>query len=115
MKILKKKFKPKDAKSKFKSREEAFDFLRKEIFLTEHFIEHVTETAKHMEISYALAYYIITNHLTDLLYEIDLNLSKPKKNVMVRIYGYCSLKIGYLFNKKPNNNRIINEYLKRTK
>jgi len=98
----KKIFKRSDVVRKFNSREEAIEFMTKEVFVREHFQEHVTQTANNLNISYVVAYHIITNHLIDIVYEIDLNIKNPQKNVMVRIYGYCSLRIGYLLNKKKS-------------
>jgi hypothetical protein len=81
---------------KFTSRSDVYDYLSNEVFEKEDFIRHVVKTAKETDISYLLAFDIITNHLTDILYEIDRNITNPKKKVLIRVYGYFSLRIGFM-------------------
>ena len=81
---------------KFTSRESVEEYLSNEVFLKERFIRHITETAKTNHVSYILAYNIITNHLIDILYEIDKAITSPRKKVLIRVYGYFSLRIGFM-------------------
>lgn len=80
---------------KFTSRSDVYNYLSSEVFVTEHFVEHVIKTAKATEINYLLAYDIITNYLTDLLYEIDTQITMDKK-VRIRGYRYFSFNIGFM-------------------
>ena len=81
---------------KFTTREEVYEFLASTVFYKGHFVRHVQETAQQTQVSYVLAYEVITNHLTDILYEIDKAIARPRKKVMIRIYSYFSLRIGFM-------------------
>lgn len=90
---------------KFSTHSEAFDYLEREVFSQEHFSNHITETAKRNKVSYILAYDVITNHLTDILYEIDKAIAVPEEKVKIRAYGYFSLQIGFMISN--NRNKLV--------
>jgi hypothetical protein len=104
--------------NKFKSWQEAYDYLFEDVFTKEHFEKHVALSAEKNKVSYIIAYEVITNHLTDILYEIDKNISYPRKKVMIRVLSYFSLRIGFMISqnkvKKEFNDRMSkyrkNEY-----
>ena len=83
---------------KFTSRSNVYDYLSNEVFEKEDFIRHVIKTAKANDVSYLLAFDVITNHLTDILYEIDTNITSKQKKVVVKSSSiiktrYCQHKI----------------------
>lgn len=92
----------------FNNRAEAYEYLDKEVFLKEDFRNHVAETAKQNEVSYLLAYDLITIHLTDIFYEIDIAVSKKRGNIRISIQSFFYLKIGFLDRYK----KVINRYKK---
>ena len=67
-----------------------------EVFEKEDFIRQVKLVAEQQQISYLVAFDVLTNYLTDVLYEVDKNVSRRKKKVAIRIYGYFSLRIGWM-------------------
>jgi hypothetical protein len=83
------------------------------VFEKEHFIRHIIATAKKNNISYLLAFDIITNHLTDILYEIDKNITSPRKKVIIRVYGYFSLRIGFMISS--TRKQLIELFIKQRK
>ena len=87
----------------FTTRIDAYAYLENEVFLKEHFINHISETAKRNQVSYAMAYDVITNHLTDILYEIDKKIVVPEQKVKISIYGYFSLCIGFMISNTKVN------------
>lgn len=96
---------------KFESREACYQYLETEVFVLQDFIANVTETAMTLQISYLLAYEIITNYLTDVLYEIDKAQSKTKQRSRITVYGYLNLDIGFMRtfeNKKMFIEKMIN-------
>ena len=93
---------------KFTSRTDVFNYLSNDVFEKEHFIRHVLETAKVNKVSYLLAFDIITNHLTDILYEIDKNIISPKRKVQIGVYAYFYLRIGFMIsNTKQKLEQLI--------
>jgi len=70
------------------------------VFRTIDFERHITETAKTLDIGYQLAYEIITNYLTDVLYEVDKVLEAPRKKRRISVYSYFYLDTGFLRNLK---------------
>lgn len=99
---------------KFTNREQAFQYLSDSVFKESDFIKHVTQSAEQNKVSYMLAYDLITNHLTDILYEIDKNIINPRKKIIIRVYQYFSLRIGFMLsstqriksiNKKKNKRK----------
>lgn len=85
---------------KFTNRSEVYDYLEKSVFNEADFIEHVIVTAKANNVSYLLAFDLITNHLTDILYEIDKEIINKRKKVKLRVYGYFSIAIGFMITSK---------------
>jgi len=81
---------------KFTSKEEVKDYLSDDVFKLPQFIEHVKQTAIDNNVSYILAYDLITKHLIDILYEIDKNVAMPKKKTRIRVFRCFSLKIGFM-------------------
>lgn len=112
-----KKIKSKNVRN-FTTREEVNQYLANTVFNSPHFVSHIEETANKNQVSYMLAYEVITNHLTDILYEIDKNITLPKKKVKIRVYSYFSLRIGFMISStktrlielhKQNKKRKRNE------
>lgn len=87
---------------KFANREEVFEFLEHEVFLKSEFIANVSETARTKKVSYLLAYDLITNYLTDILYEVDkgIEYAKQKRKVKINVFSYFSLQIGFMVSTK---------------
>lgn len=98
---------------KFTSRSDVFDYLSNEVFEKEDFVRHVVETAKANNISYLLAFDVITNHLTDVLYEIDKAIILPKKKVKIRAIGYFSLITGFMISS--TRKQLIELFIKQRK
>lgn len=97
---------------KFASRSQVYEYLSNEVFEKEDFIRHVSDTAQANSVSYILAFDVISNHLTDLLYEIDKNIAKPRRKVKIRCYGYFSLLIGFMIS---GTRKKLTDSLKRKK
>lgn len=96
----------------FKSRGEAFEYLEQEVFVLNQFSKHITEVAKTLDISYLLAYEIITNYLTDIIYEIDIAASNRERKKKIAVHGYFFLEIGFMVsvrNKKMFLEKIIKQ------
>lgn len=94
----------------FKSRKECFDYMEKEVFLRQEFQIHITETAKESKVSYLLAYEIITNFLTDTLYEIDLAVTDRERKKRISVHSYFYLQVGFMVsteNKKMFLQKLI--------
>jgi hypothetical protein len=94
----------------FESRDKVYEYLEQEVFIKLPFSNHISETAKTLEISYLLAYEIITNYLTDILYEVDIAVSDRKKRKRISIHAYFFLEIGFMVsvkNKKMYLEQII--------
>lgn len=94
----------------FNSRDKVFQFMEEEVFILEDFSKHITETSRNLDISYLLAYEIITNYLTDILYEIDIAVSDREKKKKISIHAYFFLEIGFMVsvkNKKMFLEKII--------
>jgi len=100
----------KESVRQFESREKAYEYMEKEVFVLNEFSVHVTEVSKTLEISYLLAYEIITNYLTDILYELDIAVSARKKRMKISVHAYFYLDIGFMLstkNKKMFLEKII--------
>lgn len=98
---------------KFTSRSDVYDYLSNEVFVNEDFIRHVVETSNANDVSYILAFDVITNHLTDILYEIDKSITKPKTKVKIRGYRYFSLQIGFMISS--TRKQLIELFIKQRK
>jgi hypothetical protein len=81
---------------KFTSKEEVAEYLSDDVFKLPHFIKHVKQTAIDNNVSYLLAYDLITKHLIDILYEIDKNVVMPRKKTRIRVFRCFSLQIGFM-------------------
>lgn len=79
----------------FTSRQDAFEYLERTVFNRQDFVENVSDSARDNKVSYLFAYEIITNYLTDVLYEIDKHMKKPTKVKLV-IKAFFSLSIGFM-------------------
>ena len=97
---------------KFASRSEVYEYLSNKVFENEDFIRHVSDTAQANNVSYILAFDVISNHLTDLLYEVDKNIAKPKRKVKIRCYGYFSLQVSFMIS---GTKKKLTDLLKRKK
>lgn len=84
----------------FNSREEVYNYLDNDVFATEQFQSHISETSKTLDISFLLAYEIITNYLTDVLYEIDIAATSSRKKRKISIHSYFFLEIGFMVSVK---------------
>lgn len=97
----------------FNSYQDAYDYLNEEVFTKEEFINNVSETAELKKVSYSVVYEIMTNHLTDILYEIDKKKKHKRKTSRISIYGYLQLRIGFAVNmRKPHLRNQIREFAK---
>jgi len=83
---------------KFKDRQAVYVYLEQEVFKLEDFKRNVKETADSLDISYIVAYDVVTNYLTDVLYDIDKNVKYSKKKKKINMYSYFSLIIGFMVN-----------------
>jgi len=83
---------------KFKDRKAVEEYLEQEVFTLQEFKNNISETARSLNISYVIAYDIITNYLTDILYEIDISIEHPKKKKKISVYSYFSLTVGFMAN-----------------
>lgn len=101
----------KESTLNFKSRGEVYEYLEEDVFNKEHFREHITQTAKTLDISYMLAYDIITNYLTDILYELDKAVSDRKKSTRISVHSYFSLKIGFM-KSLQNKKMFLEKFIK---
>jgi len=98
---------------KFTSKEDVHDYLSEDVFKMPQFIEHVRQTATDNNVSYLLAYDLITKHLIDILYEIDKNVVMPRKKTKIRVFRCFSLKIGFMMS--DTKELIIKQFKKRRK
>jgi len=94
----------------FTNREAVYLYLENEVFINQDFINNVRETATTREISYLLAYELITNFLTDTLYEIDIAICKQKKKTRIRVFSYFHLDIGFMMSFK-NKKMFLEKYI----
>lgn len=95
----------------FASREKVYEYMEEEVFVLQEFSQHITETAMTLEISYLLAYEIITNYLTDILYEIDQAVSNRKRKKKISIHAYFFLEIGFMVSVK-NKKMFLEQIIK---
>ena len=93
----------------FTHRPEAFDYLVNDVFEKQEFIDHIIKTANYHNVSYMIAYSIITNHLTDILYEVDQRITSYSKKSKIRILGHFYLSIGFIRNYTKVLNNIKNK------
>jgi len=93
---------------KFTSQSDCHDYLSNKVFTQENFIRHVTDTAKANNISYIVAFTIITNYLTNTLYEIDKQVVARRKKSKIRIIGFFSILTGFNLNATNKRINIIN-------
>lgn len=96
----------------FNSKEQVYEYLEKDVFVTEQFQSHISETAKTLDISYLLAYEIITNYLTDILYEIDIAANSKTKKARISVHSYFFLEIGFMVSVK-NKKMFLEQLIKR--
>ncbi len=95
----------------FSTKKAVSEYLEKEVFLDQDFLNNVSETAKKVEINYILAYEIITGHLIDILYEIDKAISLKRKKTKIRVYSYFFLQIGFMVSLK-NKKMFLEKFVK---
>jgi hypothetical protein len=93
---------------KFTSQSDCYSYLTNEVFLKEDFIRHVTDTAKANNVSYIVAYTVITNYLNNILYEVDTQIISKRKKSKIRIHSYFSILIGF----RLNASKRLYSYLK---
>ena len=79
---------------KFSSREEVSDFLYEDVFKFDEFQNNIKEVADLQQVSYIVAYEIITNHLIDIVNEID-KAQASKKNIRILILRYMKLDVRF--------------------
>lgn len=94
----------------FQTRTEAFEYLEREVFLLPDFQANVQETADALKISYMIAFEIIANYLTDVLYELDQAQAQKKNRTKINVFGYFFLQVGFmrsLENKKMFLEKLI--------
>lgn len=89
---------------KFKDRKAVFDYLEQEVFTIQEFKNNVAETARSLDISYVIAYEVLTNYLTNILYEVDTRITSKKEKRKINVHSYFSLYVGFMANLK--NRRI---------
>ena len=94
----------------FTTREACYEYLENDVFTQDEFISNVRETATTLEISYLLAYELITNYLTDVLYEIDIASVKKRKKTRINIFSYFFLEIGFMESFK-NKKMFLEKYI----
>lgn len=83
---------------KFKDRKAVFEYLEQEVFVIQEFKNNVSETARSLSISYVIAYEVLTNYLTDILYEVDTTITSKKEKRKINVYSYFSLYVGFMAN-----------------
>ena len=81
----------------FKTRAEANQFLKENVFSQKDFMRDIRETAKTLNLSYSLVYKIVTRFLPAFLYNIDKCVSY-KKNITFYVKGFFKL----IINKNDN-------------
>ena len=87
---------------KFKDRKAVFEYLEFEVFKLDEFKDNVSETARSLDVSYIIAYEVLTNYLTDVLYEIDQSIENQKQKRKINVYSYFSLTVGFMANLTKN-------------
>lgn len=109
--FLYKRFFKLESKSQFNSYEEAYQYLYDNVFQDAQFVKHVTKASEEQNISYVIAYELISNHLTQILYEVDKAITRSKKKSKIIFHSYFSLQIGFMLstkNKKMFLEKFIN-------
>jgi hypothetical protein len=96
---------------KFTDRKSVIKYLEKEVFHDSDFLSNVSETAKKCDISYVLAFEIVSNYLTDILFEIDQAISSKRKKKIINVYSYFFLQIGFMVSVK-NKKMFLEKYVK---
>ena len=94
----------------FANREEAFKYLENDVFNKQDFLNNVSETALSNKVSYVLAYELITNFLTDILYEIDQATTMKRKKKKINVYSYFFLEIGFMISLR-NRKMFLEKYI----
>lgn len=79
---------------KFHSREEVAEFLYDDVFRFDEFKNNVQEVSTLQEVSYTVAHDIITNHLIDILYEIDKSQAS-NSNIRILILRYMKIEVRF--------------------
>ena len=87
---------------KFEDRKAVYKFLEEEVFQLRDFKNNVNETARSLDISYIIAYEVLTNHLTDVLFELDRGIEFKRKKIKINMFSYFSLFVGFMENLKEN-------------
>ncbi len=95
---------------KFTTREAVYQYLENEVFINGDFISNITETATTRKISYLLAYELITNYLTDILYELDKAQAQKRKRTRINVFGYFFLEIGFMLSFK-NKKMFLEKFI----
>ena len=100
------------SESLFVNREEAHEYLEREVYSNQEFINHIEETAITHKVSYIVAYTVVTDYLTDIMYELDLNVAKRKTKKRILIHSYFFLSVGFMESFKDKK-LFIESYLKK--
>lgn len=95
----------------FKNIEEVKLYLEKEVFSNPDFIRNVVSAGKKNEVSYLLAYDVITKTLINILYEIDNSITLRRKKKRINVYGYFYLEIGFMISLKGKK-MFLEKYIK---
>jgi hypothetical protein len=95
----------------FTSRKDAYDYLKSDVFNKAEFVQHVSDSAKENHVSYLLAYDLITNYLTDYLYEIDKTIIHKRKKRRFMFKGFFSCATGFMLSFKSRR-LFLKQFLK---
>ena len=98
---------------KFPTRADAYNYLETEVFIKSDFVNNITETARVEKVNYLIAYEIITNYLTDVLYELDKAVSS-KKGKRISVHSYFYFQVGFMESIR-NKKNFLEKYFKQLK
>jgi hypothetical protein len=90
----------KKSQPKFSNIKEVERYLETEVFSEQEFIQNVVAAGKTNEVSYLLAYDVITKTLINILYEIDQSITLKRKKKRINVYGYFFLEVGFMISLK---------------
>lgn len=99
------------SKRLFPTWNDAYDYLDKEVFVNPLFQNHISQTSKLCNTNYLLTFEIVTEHLTDILFALDIAVGK-KDQLKIGIYSYLNLHVGFMISVKDKK-MFLEKFIKK--